>query len=61
MYLKILGGDDDRVISDDSDLIAVSDKLRLVSIKDENPQLGSEIVKSDEELARVLQVWKELH
>lgn len=59
--MKILGGDDDRVISDDSDLIAVSDKLRLVSIKDENPQLGSEIVKSDEELARVLQVWKELH
>lgn len=59
--MKILGGDDDRVISDDSDLIAVSDKLRLVSIKDENPQLGSEIVKSDEELARMLQVWKELH
>ncbi|KAL7605184.1 hypothetical protein Lser_V15G19351 [Lactuca serriola] len=56
---KILGGDDDRVISDDSDLIAVSDKLRLVSIKDENPQLGSEIVKSDEELARMLQAEEE--
>lgn len=56
---KIYGGDDDRIVSDDSDLIAISDKLRLVSVKDENPQLESEIVKSDEELARMLQAEEE--
>ncbi|KAL4582917.1 hypothetical protein LXL04_007478 [Taraxacum kok-saghyz] len=56
---KIFAGDDDRIVSNDSDLIAISDKLRLVSIKDENPQLDSEIVKSDEELARMLQAEEE--
>ncbi|XP_057960426.1 peptide-N(4)-(N-acetyl-beta-glucosaminyl)asparagine amidase isoform X2 [Malania oleifera] len=32
---KILGGDDDHFVSDDSDLIAISDKLRLVSLDEE--------------------------
>lgn len=52
---KIFGFDDDRIVSDDSDLTAISNKLRMVSVKDENPQLDSEVLKSDEELARMLQ------
>ncbi|KVH92225.1 peptide-N(4)-(N-acetyl-beta-glucosaminyl)asparagine amidase isoform X1 [Cynara cardunculus var. scolymus] len=56
---KIFGGADDRIVSDDSDLMAISDKLRLVSIQDGNPQLDSEIVRSDEELARMLQAEEE--
>lgn len=54
--MKILGGDDSRIVSDDSDLVEISDKLRLVSVNDENPKLDSDIVYSDEELARMLQV-----
>ena len=59
---KIFGHDDDRLVSDDSDLIAISDKLRLVSITDEVKEEGklvdqnAELAKSDEELARKLQV-----
>ncbi|KAL8231859.1 hypothetical protein R6Q57_001637 [Mikania cordata] len=49
---KIIEVDDDRIVSDDADLVAISGKLRLVSINDENPQLT---LKSDEELARLLQ------
>ncbi|KAI3669334.1 hypothetical protein L6452_40566 [Arctium lappa] len=56
---KIFGGADGRIVSDDSDLMAISDKLRLVTIQGENPQLDSEIVKSDEELARMLQAEEE--
>lgn len=56
---KIFGADDGRIVSDDSDLIAISDKLRLVSINDEIPQLDSETLKSDEELARMLQAEEE--
>ncbi|KAB1228227.1 Peptide-N(4)-(N-acetyl-beta-glucosaminyl)asparagine amidase [Morella rubra] len=32
---KIVGADDDRVVSDDSDLISISEKLRLASLNDE--------------------------
>lgn len=67
---KILGGEDDRPISDDSDLIAISDKLRLVSIGEEVKQKGepstnqcatqnAELMQSDEELARILQAEEE--
>nr|XP_043616454.1 peptide-N(4)-(N-acetyl-beta-glucosaminyl)asparagine amidase isoform X2 [Erigeron canadensis] len=69
MYLKIFGCDpddgSDRIVSDDSDLASISDKLRLVSIDDENdeidsaPKLESQVVKSDEELARMLQAEEE--
>ncbi|KAI3784297.1 hypothetical protein L1987_43394 [Smallanthus sonchifolius] len=52
---KIYGVDDDRIVSDDSDLVAISDKLRLVSVEDENPKLDSATLKSGEELARILQ------
>ncbi|KAM0034166.1 putative peptide-N(4)-(N-acetyl-beta-glucosaminyl)asparagine amidase [Helianthus debilis subsp. tardiflorus] len=54
-HQKILAFDDDRIVSDDSDLLAISDKLRLVSITDQNPNLDSATLKSDEELARMLQ------
>ncbi|XP_075475439.1 peptide-N(4)-(N-acetyl-beta-glucosaminyl)asparagine amidase isoform X2 [Primulina tabacum] len=57
---KIWGGDNDRVVLDDSDLDMISDKLRLASVDDsketkemEKPAVDFE--KSDEELARMLQ------
>ncbi|XP_004302040.1 PREDICTED: peptide-N(4)-(N-acetyl-beta-glucosaminyl)asparagine amidase [Fragaria vesca subsp. vesca] len=59
---KIIGADDDRVVSDDSDLAAVSEKLRLVSISDDQPEQAAgndELLKSDEELARMLQAEEE--
>ncbi|XP_027161166.1 peptide-N(4)-(N-acetyl-beta-glucosaminyl)asparagine amidase [Coffea eugenioides] len=55
---KILGGEDDRVVSDDSDLSLVpSDKLRLVSVDDheEKGKSDTEFAISDEEFARMLQ------
>ncbi|PSS10107.1 Peptide-N(4)-(N-acetyl-beta-glucosaminyl)asparagine amidase [Actinidia chinensis var. chinensis] len=61
----ILGGDDDRLVSDDSDLVSISDRLLLVSISDEVNEEGkladqnAELVKSDEELARMLQAEEE--
>ena len=65
--MKIIGWDGDRAVSDDSDLITISEKLRLVSIsegeeeKSENSigACSSGIVQSDEELARMLQVYCE--
>ncbi|KAK1432379.1 hypothetical protein QVD17_09275 [Tagetes erecta] len=58
---KIYAIDDNRIVSDDSDLVAISDKLRLVSIEDENPNpnLDSTTIQSDEELARMLQQEEE--
>ncbi|XP_059652725.1 peptide-N(4)-(N-acetyl-beta-glucosaminyl)asparagine amidase [Cornus florida] len=57
---KIFGGDDDRLVSDESDLASVTDKLRLVSINEEKkPAADAELVKSDEELARMLQAEEE--
>ncbi|KAI7756431.1 hypothetical protein M8C21_008496 [Ambrosia artemisiifolia] len=52
---KIFGVEDNRTVTHDSDLIEISDKLRLVSVNDQNPELDSGILKSDEELARMLQ------
>ncbi|KAL5566255.1 hypothetical protein UlMin_029419 [Ulmus minor] len=61
---KILGDVDDRTVSTDSDLVAITGKLRLVSIseggKEEQKQESSsrsdaEFLQSDEELARMLQ------
>lgn len=62
--VKIIGGDGDRAVSDDSDLITISEKLLLVSLSEEGEEkLGnsgatcsSGIAQSDEELARMLQV-----
>ena len=62
--LQIVSGDDSRIISDDSDLISVSNKLRLLSINDDtvaesstgNSQFNEELLKADEEFARLLQV-----
>ena len=68
MLLQIIAVDENRVLSDDSDLISVAERLRLVSVNDEvneqpQPQSSSHIagnaaalVMSDEELARILQV-----
>ena len=68
MFLQIIAVDENRVLSDDSDLISVSERLRLVSVNDEvneqpQPQSSSHIagndaasVMTDEELARILQV-----
>ncbi|PRQ41864.1 putative peptide-N(4)-(N-acetyl-beta-glucosaminyl)asparagine amidase [Rosa chinensis] len=59
---KIIGADDDRVVSDDSDLVAISEKLRLISISEEEPEStagNEELLKSDEELARMLQAEEE--
>lgn len=55
---KIFGGDGGRVVVGDSDLDLVSDKLRMVSISDEEEEKERQVVdfeKSDEELARLLQ------
>lgn len=59
---KIVVEDDDRLVSDESDLASISDKLRLLSIGENSEAITSseksdvEMVKSDEELARMLQV-----
>lgn len=60
---------DDRVLSEETDLASISDKLRLLSIggsseeekkseetSGENEQSNAEMVRSDEEFARMLQV-----
>lgn len=67
---KIVGDDDDRLVSCDSDLVTISEKLRLVSIAEEDGErreesggtiqnLDAEIMKSDEEFARMLQAEEE--
>ncbi|WVZ21610.1 hypothetical protein V8G54_008932 [Vigna mungo] len=58
---KIFGAEQDTPVTNDYDLIAISDKLRLVSVKDTEPkpepeQRDSDLLKSDEELARLLQI-----
>ena len=50
--MKILGGEDGRVVCDDSDLADISDNLRLIDINTNN----DDIAKLDEEFARMLQV-----
>ncbi|CAI0384113.1 unnamed protein product [Linum tenue] len=67
---KIIGEDDGSVISDDSDLLSSSGKLKLVSIDDEKHDEESSargesgddtssFLKSDEEFARMLQAEEE--
>ncbi|KAK4491085.1 hypothetical protein RD792_001807 [Penstemon davidsonii] len=61
---KILGGDDNRTVSDDSDLKLISEKLRLVSIDEDDGSKEEEksvtnFLVSDEELARMLQAEEE--
>ncbi|XP_059435376.1 peptide-N(4)-(N-acetyl-beta-glucosaminyl)asparagine amidase isoform X2 [Corylus avellana] len=68
---KIVSVDDNRVLSDDSDLISISEKLRVVSINDEvqehrgtesasnSVRNDSQSLMSDEELARMLQAEEE--
>ena len=58
---QIIGDDDDqRLVSDDSDLVTISDKLKIVSINEEissdSGKEKEELLKSDEELARMFQV-----
>lgn len=58
---QIIGDDDDqRLVWDDSDLVTISDKLKIVSINEEiasdSGKEKEELLKSDEELARMLQV-----
>lgn len=68
--VQIVVEDHDRIVSDDSDLAVVSEKLRLVSISAEEerkPEKEEEATNStvgagasartDEELARMLQVF----
>lgn len=64
-----MGVEDDRTVLSDSDLAAISEKLRLISIsEDENEEDNkessngndAELLKSDEELARMLQVQTNL-
>ncbi|XP_028770648.1 peptide-N(4)-(N-acetyl-beta-glucosaminyl)asparagine amidase isoform X2 [Neltuma alba] len=57
---KIYGCEGDRLVASDSDLNTISDKLRLLSIDEHKQQTESsiqnaELMKSDEELARLLQ------
>lgn len=56
-----MGGDDDQVVSEDADLASVAEKLRLVSIDEDEETKKKEnsepkVAMSDEELARLLQV-----
>ncbi|RZB49553.1 Peptide-N(4)-(N-acetyl-beta-glucosaminyl)asparagine amidase isoform C [Glycine soja] len=54
---KIFGAEQDTPVVNDSDLVAISDKLRLVSVNDSEPEpSAADLLKSDEELARLLQV-----
>ncbi|KAI9184912.1 hypothetical protein LWI28_002424 [Acer negundo] len=62
---KIVGDDDQssRIVSDDSDLSNICDKLQLVSINEETVSTGAkeneELLKRDEEFARMLQAEEE--
>lgn len=66
---KIVCGDDNKIVFDDSDLISISDKLCLMSINDQaineaesssgSSHVNEELIKSDEELARMLQAEEE--
>ncbi|KAK7397300.1 hypothetical protein VNO78_18468 [Psophocarpus tetragonolobus] len=59
---KIYGAEQDTPVVSDSDLIAISEKLRLVSVNDSEPEAepsAADLMKSDEELARLLQAEEE--
>jgi peptide-N4-(N-acetyl-beta-glucosaminyl)asparagine amidase len=54
---KIVAEDDNRLVSDESDLASLSERLRLVSVGEDSVENSdAEMLKSDEELARMLQV-----
>ncbi|KAL2230928.1 UNVERIFIED_CONTAM: Peptide-N(4)-(N-acetyl-beta-glucosaminyl)asparagine amidase [Sesamum indicum] len=58
---KILGGDENRMLLDDSDLNLISEKLRVVLIDEdekakEMETTTADLMTSDEELARILQI-----
>ena len=56
-FAQIFGAEQDTPVVNDSDLVAISDKLRLVSVNDSEPEpSAADLLKSDEELARLLQV-----
>jgi peptide-N4-(N-acetyl-beta-glucosaminyl)asparagine amidase len=53
---KIVAEDDNRLVSDESDLASLSERLRLVSVGEDSVENSdAEMLKSDEELARMLQ------
>ncbi|XP_057439470.1 peptide-N(4)-(N-acetyl-beta-glucosaminyl)asparagine amidase [Lotus japonicus] len=59
---KIYAAENDTAVATDSDLTTISDKLRLVSIDDDDPEPQSSTadhLNSDEELARLLQAEEE--
>ncbi|KAL3030533.1 hypothetical protein AAZX31_03G225800 [Glycine max] len=57
---KIFGAEQDTPVVNDSDLFAITDKLRLVSVNDSEPEpSAADLLKSDEELARLLQAEEE--
>ncbi|XP_011091953.1 peptide-N(4)-(N-acetyl-beta-glucosaminyl)asparagine amidase isoform X1 [Sesamum indicum] len=61
---KILGGDENRMLLDDSDLNLISEKLRVVLIDEdekakEMETTTADLMTSDEELARILQAEEE--
>ncbi|THU75034.1 hypothetical protein C4D60_Mb04t39660 [Musa balbisiana] len=57
---RILVEDGGHVVTDESDLESITDKLRLVSIQEEGEKArAAEVEKSDEELARMLQAEEE--
>ncbi|KAG4986279.1 hypothetical protein JHK82_033888 [Glycine max] len=57
---KIFGAEQDTPVVNDSDLVAISDKLQLVLVNDSEPEpSAADLLKSDEELARLLQAEEE--
>lgn len=66
---KIFCAVGNKIVSDDYDLVSMSDKLRLMSINNQinnepepstgNAHVNEELIKSDEELARLLQAEEE--
>ncbi|XP_019440498.1 PREDICTED: peptide-N(4)-(N-acetyl-beta-glucosaminyl)asparagine amidase isoform X3 [Lupinus angustifolius] len=61
-HQKIYVAEHDTLVATDSDLTTISDKLRLISIDEHQPESESsnaDLLKSDEELARLLQAEEE--
>ncbi|KAH9611432.1 hypothetical protein KSS87_000163 [Heliosperma pusillum] len=65
--LEIVSEDDSKVVTDDFDLISISEKLRLILINDQvkssssdvNSHVNEDLLKLDEEFARMLQAEEE--
>ena len=65
VFLQIIAVDENRVLSDDSDLISVSERLRLVSVNVEvneqpQPQLSSHIAGNDA-ASVIKKSWSKFH